>query len=129
MELLVQQGDLLQTPCDVLIINLFEGVSELGGAAGAVDRALGGWISTRLVQEKFKGKANTTLEVPTFGKIPAGIVLVVGLGDAEKLTLDGVRQAAGTALKRAKESKRAPSPRWCTAWIFPRSLPKDVRRR
>ena len=72
MELIVQQGDLAQTPCDVLIVNLFEGVTAPGGATGAVDQALGGWISLRIAQDKFQGKARTILEIPTFGKIPAG---------------------------------------------------------
>ncbi len=105
MELIVQQGDLVQTPCDVLIVNLFEGVMLPGGATGAVDQALGGWISLRIAQEKFSGKARTILEVPTFGKIPARIVLVAGLGKAEEFTLEGVRQAAGTAIKHAKSLK------------------------
>lgn len=102
MELAVQQGDLTQTPCDVLVVNLFEGVTAPGGGTGAVDRALDGWISSRITQTKFHGKANTILEVPTFGKIPARVVLVAGLGKAEQFDLERVRQAAGTAIKHAR---------------------------
>ncbi|HEY3376082.1 MAG TPA: leucyl aminopeptidase [Armatimonadota bacterium] len=105
MELLVQQGDLTQVACDVLIVNLFEGVTHPGGATGAVDQALGGWISDLIAQESFKGKANTVLELPTFGKIPAKRVLVVGLGKAEIFTLEVVRQAAASGIKRAKSLK------------------------
>jgi leucyl aminopeptidase len=105
MELLVQQGDLAQTACDVLIVNLFEGVTAPGGATGAVDRALGGWISEQIAQQGFKGKAGSVLEFPTFGTIPAKRVVVVGLGKAEAFTLDGVRRAAGTAIAAAKKAK------------------------
>jgi len=105
MEITVQQGDLCQTPCDVLIVNLFEGVTAPGGATGAVDNSLGGWISSRIAQEQFKGKANTILEIPTFGKIPAQTVLVVGLGKAEAFGLEQVRQAAASAIKHAKGLK------------------------
>jgi len=105
MEIVVQQGDLAQTPCDVLIVNLFEGVTQPGGATGAVDRALGGWITDLIAAEKFKGKLNDILELPAFGKIPARRVLVVGLGRQEEFCLEQARQAAGTAVKRAKALK------------------------
>ena len=102
MEILVRQGDLPQTVCDVLIVNLFEGVTHPGGATGAVDQALGGWISELIAQERFKGKTNATLDLPTFGKIPAKWVVVVGLGAPEKCGVEQVRQAAATGIKRAK---------------------------
>jgi leucyl aminopeptidase len=102
MELIVQQGDLTQAACDVLVVNLFEGVTHPGGATGAVDRALGGWITDLIAQEQFKGKLNATLDVPTFGKLPAKRVVVVGLGKAEAFGEEQIRQAAATAVKRAK---------------------------
>ena len=105
MDIIVQQGDLTQTACDVLIVNLFENVTSPGGATGAVDRALDGWISQLIAQEDFKGKADKILEAPTFGKLPARRVLVVGLGSAEKFGLEQVRQAAAAGIKRAKSLK------------------------
>lgn len=105
MELHVQQGDLTQTACDVLVVNLFEGVVQPGGATGAVDTALGGWIRELMTAQQFTGKLNTTLDLPTFGKIPARYVVVVGLGKADEFTPERVRQAAGTAIKKAKELK------------------------
>jgi len=105
MELVVQHGDLAHTPCDVLIVNLFEGVTVPGGATGAVDQALGGWISQRISQTKFQGKVRSVLEIPTFGKIPAKMVLLVGLGKADQFSLESVRQASGTAIKHAKSLK------------------------
>ncbi len=105
MEIVVQQGDLTQIPCDVLMVNLFEGVTRPGGATGAVDRALGGWISELIAQDNFKGKLNSVLEIPTFGKLPAKRVLVLGLGKAEEFGAEQIRQVAGTAIKRAKALK------------------------
>ncbi|HEY3415549.1 MAG TPA: M17 family peptidase N-terminal domain-containing protein, partial [Armatimonadota bacterium] len=105
MDITVQQGDLTQTACDVLIVNLFEGVTQPGGATGAVDRALGGWISQLIGEQDFKGKLNAILELPTFGKIPAKRVLVVGLGKAEEFNTEKIRQVAATAIKQAKSRK------------------------
>ncbi|HEX2949699.1 MAG TPA: leucyl aminopeptidase [Armatimonadota bacterium] len=105
MDIIVQQGDLAQVSCDVLVVNLFEGVTQPGGATGAVDSALGGWISDLIAQQNFKGNANNILELPTFGKIPAKWVIVVGLGDRNKFGLEQVRQAAAAAVKRARSLK------------------------
>ncbi|MHB9129618.1 MAG: leucyl aminopeptidase [Armatimonadota bacterium] len=105
MDIVVQQGDLTQIECDVLVVNLFQGVTAPGGATGAVDRALSGWISDLIAQDGFTGKANTVLEIPTFGKIPARRVVVVGLGEADKFGIEQVRQAAATSIKTAKRVK------------------------
>jgi leucyl aminopeptidase len=105
MDIVVQQGDLAQTPCDVLVVNLFEGVTQPAEATGAVDSALGGWITDLIAQDNFKGKLNSILELPTFGKIPAKRVLVVGLGKQQEFCLELVRQAAATAVRRAKALK------------------------
>ncbi len=102
MDIRIAQGDLTQIACDLLVVNLFEGVTHPGGGTGAVDAALDGWITRLIEEEQFKGKANKTLEFPTFGKIPARRVLVVGLGKAEEFGLEGIRQAAATAMQRAK---------------------------
>ena len=102
MEIIAQQGDLSHFDCDVLVVNLFEGVTQLSGATGAVDQALAGWISALIAQEHFKGKANTTLDLPTFGKIPAKRILIVGLGPAEEFNMEGVRRAAALSVRRAR---------------------------
>lgn len=104
MEIIVQQSDLTQAACDVLVVNLFEGQAP-GGTLAAVDRALDGWLSRLIAQDDFKGKANTMLEAPTYGKIPAKRVLVVGLGKSADFSLEQVRRAAATAIKRAKGFK------------------------
>ena len=47
MELEVQSGNLVSWQGDGIVINLFDGVTTLGGATGAVDQAVLGLISQR----------------------------------------------------------------------------------
>ena len=51
----------------------------------------------------FTGKAGETLVLYTRGAIPAPRVLIVGLGDAGKFDLQGVRNASATAARKARE--------------------------
>lgn len=105
MDIVVQQGDLTQVACDVLVVNLFAGVTQPGGATGAVDQALGGWISRLIGEQNFRGKLATTLAFPTFGKIPAKQVVVVGLGKREEFGVEQIRLAAAAGVKQAKSMK------------------------
>jgi len=101
----VAQGNLAQQPTDCLVVNLFEGVTTPGGATGAVDQALGGAISSLIATGDFTGKAGTTAVLYTNGKLPAGRVLIVGLGKAEKFDLRGVRKAAATVQQALRKLK------------------------
>ena len=105
MKLRAVSGDILEYKCDVLAVNLFEGVKEPGGATGAVDKALGGAVAKLIGRGEFTGKKGETAVVEGMGKIGAGRVLVVGLGKKEKFGLDGVRAAAAATVKRAKSMK------------------------
>ncbi|MYK26387.1 MAG: leucyl aminopeptidase, partial [Dehalococcoidia bacterium] len=57
MEISVVQGDISKAEADVVVVNLFEGVTSPGGATGAVDRALDGAISKLIELGDIRGKA------------------------------------------------------------------------
>ncbi|EKE04761.1 MAG: hypothetical protein ACD_20C00007G0022 [uncultured bacterium] len=106
MEIKVKQGSLTDTACDVLVVNLFENTKSPGGATGAVDKALDNIISAYVIEkEGFKGKLNETYVIPTYGKIPADKVLLVGLGKPEDFCLNQVREVASTAIRKAVSLK------------------------
>ena len=109
MEIQVAQGSVTETPGDVLIINLFEGVTAPGGATGAVDSALGGTISELIAAGEIKGKLNEATLIHTSGRIAPRRILVMGLGKAEEFDLGRVRQVSGTAVRvlRKKGVKQA----------------------
>lgn len=103
MEIKVEQGSIEKSTADTIIVNLFEGVQEPGGATGAVDRALGGALRDLIAAGDFKGKAREIAVVYPRGAIHGRRVILVGLGKREKLDLEGVRQAMAVACRRARE--------------------------
>ncbi len=98
---------------DVLVIGVVQtpdGPSAAPGADG-VDEALGGTLADALTALGATGEPDELTKVPGGGKLPATLILAVGLGrapdgdapfDAERL-----RRAAGTALRAA--SAKTPS--------------------
>ncbi|HSL91139.1 MAG TPA: leucyl aminopeptidase [Candidatus Limnocylindrales bacterium] len=103
IELLV--GDILRHEADMAVVNLFEGMKTPGGAAGAVDAAIGGAIASAIKDGDFQGKWGETLLLRPGRGIASPRVLVVGLGKKEKFTPDLVRQSALPVMRIAKKLK------------------------
>ena len=95
MEIKFISGDITQVEADAIVINHFEGVQEISGAADAVDKALSDAISSLIKQGEIKGKLGEVDIIHTLGKLPTRIVAVAGLGKRENFNLDSVRQVAG----------------------------------
>jgi leucyl aminopeptidase len=95
LEIKVIVGDIAQIEADALVVNLFEGVEQPGGATAAVDKALDGAISSLISRGGIKGKFGEVSIVHTLGKLPAGIVAIAGLGKRQDLNVDKIRGVAG----------------------------------
>ena len=108
MELRIVAGDIAKIEVDALIVNLFEGVAEPGGATGAVDKALDGAITRLIKAGEIKGKLGELTLVHTLGKIPAVRVVVAGLGKQSEFDADKIRRVTAEACRflRAKEAKK-----------------------
>ena len=118
MELKVQQGNIAEAEVDLIVVNLFAGVTAPGGATGAVDRALHGGISQLIAQGDFSGEAETTALLyarahseavadgtTSRGQLTAPRVLVVGLGDSGRFGVAQIRRAAAVAARAAAQLK------------------------
>ena len=105
MNITVEQGNLTASSADTIIVNLFEGVTTPGGATGAVDQALGGAISDLIAGGDFSGKSGEVAVLYPRGAINARRVIIAGLGERDAFDLEGVRQAAASAIKRARDLK------------------------
>ena len=86
---------------DLLAVGVAKG-GDLGPGAAVVDAALGGALAEFLDEAGFEGRLGETLAVPTAGKLRAKAAVLVGIGDPDELTLDGVRRV-GAAIAQARE--------------------------
>jgi leucyl aminopeptidase len=90
---------------DVLVIGVIQtpdGPSAAPGAAG-VDEALGGTLKAALTALGATGEADELVKIPAVGKLPALVILAVGLGtapaDGAPFDAERLRRAAGIALR------------------------------
>jgi leucyl aminopeptidase len=95
LEIKVTVGDIAQIEADAIVVNLFEGVEQPGGATAAVDKALDGAIGSLISRGEMKGNFGEVNIVHTFGKLPARMVAIVGLGKREDFNVDKIRGVAG----------------------------------
>jgi len=95
LEIKVIVGDIAQIEADAIVVNIFEGVEQPGGATAAVDKALGGAISSLISRGEIKGKFGEITIVHTFGKVPAERVAIAGLGKRQDFGVDKVRGVTG----------------------------------
>ncbi|MGH3950560.1 MAG: leucyl aminopeptidase [Pseudonocardiaceae bacterium] len=86
-----------------------EDAFELAEGATAVDAAFGGELLDLLSAMGATGKAEEVVKVPTLGKVPAAVVVAVGLGKAgeDGITPEQVRRASGVVARGLAGKKRA----------------------
>ncbi len=100
MKIDVGVGDIARWEDEVVVVNLFEGVTHPGGATGAVDAAISHQITAMIATGDVTGRFKEIAVFPTFDRIPGNRVMIVGLGKREEFTLDRVREvSAAAALK------------------------------
>lgn len=102
MNLNVVHTSITEIEADAVIVNLFQGVTQPGGATGAVDKATGGLISRLISEGELSGKRNECVTVHFPSGLSCKKLVVVGLGPADEFSLDHVRQVTASSLKAAR---------------------------
>lgn len=90
---------------DMLTMGQFCDAKKLDTLNKELDGKLNGAISRLMKLGDFNGKDGTSAVVYGNGRIGAKRVLLVGLGEKKKATLDTLRKAAACAARKAVESK------------------------
>jgi leucyl aminopeptidase len=88
---------------DALVIGVYAEEAKLRDAPARVDRALGGQLREVMEAERFGAKPAQVTHFHTGGRIPAGRVVVVGLGKRVDLTPETLRRAASAGVRRARD--------------------------
>ena len=100
VELKTQKVDFSKCKTDILAVGLFSDAKELDKLNKELNSKLNGAIDRLMELGDFKAK-----EGISNGEIGAKRILLVGLGEKKKATLDTVRNAAANAAKKSVELK------------------------
>jgi leucyl aminopeptidase len=98
----LRKGSPAKTRTDLVVIGVARTPKgDLVAASGAEDvaEAYGRKFKPLLTSMGFEGAAGEVLRLPAGDAINAGLLLVIGLGARDQLTLDKVRRAAGVAAR------------------------------
>ena len=102
MEVSVFETDITHIDTPVLIVNLFKGVTNPGGATGAVDELLEKSITSLIADKEITGTKGELTLIHTLGKMKAKRILIVGLGEQESFNQNTVRFVIAEACRFLK---------------------------
>lgn len=105
VELKTQTVDFSKCKTDTLAVGLFSDTKELDKLNKELNKKLNGAIDRLMELGDFKAKDGTNAVVYGNNEIAAKRILLVGLGEKKKATLDTVRNAAANAAKTSVELK------------------------
>ncbi len=103
MDVRARTGAIQEAAADAILISLFEGTTDLTGAVARIDQALGGAIGELVQAGDFTGKTGQVAVVYSRGALPAGRVVLTGLGPEAEYGLEVVRLAAANGLRKVKD--------------------------
>ena len=107
MEITLLENDVTKIETDVLVVNLFEGVTSPAGATGAVDKVIGGLITALISDGEISGSEGevTLIHTPSsvYPDLKASRVLVAGLGSSDRIDTNVIRRVSATVIRKLLE--------------------------
>jgi leucyl aminopeptidase len=97
-------GTPAESGADALVVAVFAGAVADSDALLGLEDALGGGLLSHLKASEFDGKLDQLIDVPTFGRVKARRLLVVGLGAKADVDAARVRSALAAAVRAAQSS-------------------------
>jgi len=94
-------GDPIRAAVDVLLILVHAEPLPKNAWLGGVEGALGGGLMQHARRVEFEGKPDQTLDVPTFGRLKAQRVVLLGVGQREGFDAARLRASVATAVRAA----------------------------
>lgn len=99
----LRSGKITELICDTLILGITEEDTIPAKHVTEIDQILEGQISSLFQNQPWRSKYGKTTVIQPMRKIGAKQILLLGLGNQQKLTEDNIRALSGTAVKTAQE--------------------------
>ncbi len=96
MNIDIKVGSIEKEPAEVVVFYLYEDTKTIDGSLAYYDNALNKAVSGLIRKKEFIARLNKTTVLFTYEKTPAKRIMLVGLGMKKDITMDKIRQAAGT---------------------------------
>jgi leucyl aminopeptidase len=106
MKVTLAKADAVSAKADLLAVPVFAG-PELGPGAEEAVAALGAPMAPLLEARGFTGKAGEAAALPTLGRLPATVLLLVGVGERAKVDAEVLRRAAATVAREGRGARKA----------------------
>lgn len=103
MKISAQKSDILSFKGDLIAAGLHDGKIATDTPLGAIDKKLKGEIAELIKKENFKGAPGQAKLIYVKGRLTPSYVLIVGLGDAKKFTLDVARKCGASIQSAARQ--------------------------
>ena len=100
LTLAVETGPIEKAAAELAVVTFFESDRPLRGEAGRVDWRLCGMLSSLLERGVLRGVGGEAVLIPSFGRLRAPRVLVLGLGSATGFGALEVKSLARAAVQR-----------------------------
>jgi leucyl aminopeptidase len=102
MKIDIKKGKLTKYPTEALIITYFEDGASPEGAAGLLDKAVGGLVTDLIKSGDFQGKLYQLAVLYTKGRVPAKRIILAGLGLKERFDLEKMRGVYAKAAQQVR---------------------------
>jgi leucyl aminopeptidase len=106
MKVTLAQPNAASAKADVLAVPVFAG-PEMGPGAEEAVAALGVPVAPLLEARGFSGKPGETAALPTLGRLPAAVLLLVGVGERAKVDAEVLRRAAAAVVRQGRGAAKA----------------------
>jgi leucyl aminopeptidase len=106
MKVTLAKADAVTAKADVLAVPVFAG-PELGPGAEEAVAALEAPVAPLLEARGFTGKAGEAAALPTLGRLPATVLLLVGVGERDKVDAEVLRRAAAAVVRQGRGARKA----------------------
>ncbi|HVP28397.1 MAG TPA: M17 family peptidase N-terminal domain-containing protein [Myxococcota bacterium] len=100
LSIAIDPGPIEKASAEIVVVSCFETDRPLRGETGRIDWRLCGAVSELLQRGVLRGAAGEAALLPTFGRLRAPRVLLLGLGTLQRFTAVDVKAAARDAVLR-----------------------------